>query len=657
MKLPAHPVGGVSVGRSSLRAMDVAEQAAIALEEVCGALPGGGERRPGQEAMVRRVAESIEAGTHLVVRAGTGTGKSLAYLVPALLSGRTTVVATATKALQDQLATKDLPFLAEHLRTRLGRTFTFSVLKGRANYVCRQRLTELAAVGDGQQQLDGLADAADAGQLATIAEWADSTETGDRADLPIQPTATTWAAVSVGSHECPGAARCPSGGECFAEAARATAETVDLVVTNLHLYGIDVVTEGAVLPFHEVAILDEAHQTEDVLAHASGFELRAGRFIALVQRARSILAGSTAVENVADLAGRLDDALGPYLGNRLVPAATVELRSALNLADTRLAALRTELLGVPVDGPGDTGARRARALRSLETLAGDVAAALDLDGGPIPGPKVAWTEGAAGRLSLQVAPVDVAAVLDQCLWGERTVVLTSATIPANLSTRLGLTDHQHRIEDVGSPFDFERQSLLYCATSMPDPSDDGYRAACYDEIERLVTAAGGRTLALFTSRRALDEAVDALRDRFPWQVLHQEDLPKPLLLAKFADDETSCLFGTKGLWHGIDIPGPSLSLVVIDRIPFPRPNDPLLSARRDLLGEGAWREIDLPLAATELAQGAGRLIRTTEDRGVVAVLDRRLATSRSYRWDLLEALPPMARTADPDEVVSFLEGL
>ena len=564
MKLPAHPVGGVSVGRSSLRAMDVAEQAAIALEEVCGALPGGGERRPGQEAMVRRVAESIEAGTHLVVRAGTGTGKSLAYLVPALLSGRTTVVATATKALQDQLATKDLPFLAEHLRTRLGRTFTFSVLKGRANYVCRQRLTELAAVGDGQQQLDGLADAADAGQLATIAEWADSTETGDRADLPIQPTATTWAAVSVGSHECPGAARCPSGGECFAEAARATAEAVDLVVTNLHLYGIDVVTEGAALPFHEVAILDEAHQTEDVLAHASGFELRAGRFIALVQRARSILAGSTAVENVADL---------------------------------------------------------------------------------------------AGRLSLQVAPVDVATVLDQCLWGERTVVLTSATIPANLSTRLGLTDHQHRIEDVGSPFDFERQSLLYCATSMPDPSDDGYRAACYDEIERLVTAAGGRTLALFTSRRALDEAVDALRDRFPWQVLHQEDLPKPLLLAKFADDETSCLFGTKGLWHGIDIPGPSLSLVVIDRIPFPRPNDPLLSARRDLLGEGAWREIDLPLAATELAQGAGRLIRTTEDRGVVAVLDRRLATSRSYRWDLLEALPPMARTADPDEVVSFLEGL
>jgi ATP-dependent DNA helicase DinG len=164
-------------------------------------------------------------------------------------------------------------------------------------------------------------------------------------------------------------------------------------------------------------------------------------------------------------------------------------------------------------------------------------------------------------------------------------------------------------------------------------------------------------LALFTSRRALDEAVEALRDRLPWTVLHQDDLPRPLLMARFAEDETSCLFGTKGLWHGIDVPGPSLSLVVIDRIPFPRPDDPLLSARRDLVGDGAFREIDLPRAATELAQGAGRLIRSGGDIGVVAVLDKRLAMNRSYRWDLLEAMPPMARTSDPAEVASFLEGL
>jgi ATP-dependent DNA helicase DinG len=253
--------------------------------------------------------------------------------------------------------------------------------------------------------------------------------------------------------------------------------------------------------------------------------------------------------------------------------------------------------------------------------------------------------------------VEVAEVLDQRLWGDRTVVLTSATVPANLAARLGLTDHPHRFEDVGSPFDFERQALLYCATSLPDPREAGYRAACHDEIERLAVAAGGRMLALFTSRRALDEAVEALRDRLPWTILHQDDLPRPLLMARFAEDETSCLFGTKGLWHGIDVPGPSLSLVVIDRIPFPRPDDPLLSARRDLVGDGAFREIDLPRAATELAQGAGRLIRSGGDIGVVAVLDKRLAMNRSYRWDLLEAMPPMARTSDPAEVASFLEGL
>ena len=632
--------------------MSRAEEAAIALEEVCGALPGGGEHRPGQEAMSRRIAEAIEEGSHLVIRAGTGTGKSLAYLVPAILSGQRTIVATATKALQDQLAGKDLPFLVEHLDHQ----FNFAVLKGRSNYVCRQRLDEVAG-SEAQQALDGLAETANADELQAIVAWADTTETGDRADLPIQPTPATWAAVSVGSHECPGAVKCPRGGDCFSEKARSAAAGADVVVTNLHLYGIDVATDGMILPEHDLAILDEAHQTEDVLAQACGFELRGGRFTALVRNSRSILTGSRAIEDVNNLVGHLVDALAGHVGRRLVPAEDGDLRSALELARSRLAGLRSELMNIPTTGPGDVAARRARALQTLGTLSGDVDAALNLDGGPMPGAKVAWVEGRADRPVLHVAPVEVGEVLNQKLWGDRTVVLTSATVPANLADRLGMTDHPHRFEDVGSPFDFDRQALLYCATSLPDPREADYRAACHDEIERLAVAAGGRMLALFTSRRALDEAVEALRDRLPWTVLHQDDLPKPLLMARFAEDETSCLFGTKGLWHGIDVPGTSLSLVVIDRIPFPRPDDPLLSARRDLVGSGAFREIDLPLAATELAQGAGRLIRTGDDIGVVAVLDRRLATNKSYRWDLLEAMPPMARTSDPREVVSFLEGL
>ena len=602
--------------------------------------------------MSRRIAEAIEEGSHLVIRAGTGTGKSLAYLVPAILSGQRTIVATATKALQDQLAGKDLPFLVEHLDHQ----FNFAVLKGRSNYVCRQRLDEVAG-SEAQQALDGLAETANADELQAIAAWADTTETGDRADLPIQPTPATWAAVSVGSHECPGAVKCPRGGDCFSEKARSAAAGADVVVTNLHLYGIDVATDGMILPEHDLAILDEAHQTEDVLAQACGFELRGGRFTALVRNARSILTGSRAIEDVNNLVGHLVDALAGHVGRRLVPAEDGDLRSALELARSRLAGLRSELMNIPTTGPGDVAARRARALQTLGTLSGDVDAALNLDGGPMPGAKVAWVEGRADRPVLHVAPVEVGEVLNQKLWGDRTVILTSATVPANLADRLGMTDHPHRFEDVGSPFDFDRQALLYCATSLPDPREADYRAACHDEIERLAVAAGGRMLALFTSRRALDEAVEALRDRLPWTVLHQDDLPKPLLMARFAEDETSCLFGTKGLWHGIDVPGTSLSLVVIDRIPFPRPDDPLLSARRDLVGSGAFREIDLPLAATELAQGAGRLIRTGDDIGVVAVLDRRLATNRSYRWDLLEAMPPMARTSDSREVVSFLEGL
>ncbi len=667
LKLPA-PLDTAGPGLASIKVdgtiddlgVGPAEASAIALEEVCGALPEGGERRRGQEAMARRVAESIDSGSHLVVRAGTGTGKSLAYLIPAILSGKRTVVATATKALQDQLASKDLPFLTKHLSPFIGRSFSFSVLKGRANYICRQRLSELAVSerSGEQQQLDGLAEMADANELATIYEWAETTDTGDRSDLPMEPSSSTWAAVSVGSQECPGANRCPSGEECFAEQARSNAAFSDVVVTNLHLYGIDVATEGALLPEHEVAILDEAHQTEDILARAVGFELRSGRFLALVRRAGAILSRSTAVTDVAALAGQIDEALGLHLGERLVPSDSTELRSVLQLAETRLAALHAEIMAVPKDGVGNVSARRARALKSLESLVGDVSSALNLDAGTIPGHKVAWTEGSVNHPSLQVAPVEVATVLNERLWEERTVILTSATVPSNLPTRLGLESHDHTYEDVGSPFDFANQALLYCATSMPDPREENFLTACHDEIEYLTKAAGGRTLALFTSRRALDAAVEALRDRLPWRILHQNDLPLPLLMAEFAADETSCLFGTKGLWHGIDVLGPSLSLVVIDRIPFPRPDDPLLSARRDLVGQReAFRQIDLPLAATELAQGAGRLIRSTGDRGMVAVLDRRLATSKAYRWDLLEALPDMPRTADRQEALDFLSRL
>ena len=245
-------------------------------------------------------------------------------------------------------------------------------------------------------------------------------------------------------------------------------------------------------------------------------------------------------------------------------------------------------------------------------------------------------------------------LLSTVLWSQRTAVLTSATLPRSLAARVGLEESELDYLDVGSPFDFATNTLLYCPRDLPDPRHDGYDAALQDELADLISAAEGRTLALFTSFRAMDAAVEALRSKLDWPVLSQRDLPKPALVAAFAADEHASLCATMGFWQGIDVPGPSLSMVTLDRLPFPRPDEPLLQARRERARADAFRVVDLPRAATLLAQGAGRLIRSATDRGVVAVLDPRLARQKSYRWDLIGALPPMRRTADRSEVEAFL---
>jgi ATP-dependent DNA helicase DinG len=293
------------------------------------------------------------------------------------------------------------------------------------------------------------------------------------------------------------------------------------------------------------------------------------------------------------------------------------------------------------------GARKQRALQASIALMVDIDTVLTFDEEHW----VAWIERDS---TLHLAPIDISAMMRASLWSRRVAVLTSATMPNNLSTRLGLAADEHVILDVGSPFDFEHNALLYCAASLPDPRDPGYKAATHRELEALITAAGGRTLALFTSWAAMREAAEFLKPRLPWPVLMQNDLPKGPLLEQFSTDHSASLFATMGFWQGIDVPGPSLSLVVIDRLPFPRPDDPLLAARRSLIGADAFSQIDVPRAATLLAQGAGRLIRSATDRGVVAVLDPRLARGRSYRWAIVNALPPMPRTKDRADAESFL---
>ncbi|HEX7168904.1 MAG TPA: ATP-dependent DNA helicase [Acidimicrobiales bacterium] len=620
-----------------------------ALSRVVAELPKGGEVRAGQLRMALAVAASIEERKHLVVQAGTGTGKSLAYLVPAILSGAKVVVATATKALQDQLAGKDLPFLQEHLL----HDFEFSVVKGRSNYLCLQRAREVMGGAEGQLALDdgdGESVAGDAlgalgKQVLRLIEWSVGSETGDRSELDFEPSPRAWAQVSVSAMECPGATRCPIGDACFAERARVRAEQADVVVVNTHLYGTHLASGGHVLPEHDVVVFDEAHELEDVASSSLGLELGAGRFRALARIGRSLLdaADQGLLVDLEAAGERWEDALRAHHGKRLPHGLGDDLASVAAMASERISRATSAIRQSKADD-----ARRARALQAAGHLGGDVAFLVS-----VPESYVTWVEGPPHAPILKTSPIDVGPLLGEKLWGDVTAILSSATIPPFMATRLGIEEGTVSEIDVGSPFDFERHGLLYCAAHLPDPRTPEYEPAMHDELEALINAAGGRTLALFTSWRAMQAAAEAIAPKIPFRVLTQSELPKPALVKAFTSDESTCLFATMGFWQGVDVPGAALSLVTIDRIPFPRPDEPLLQARRDRAGGAAFRVVDLPRAATLLAQGAGRLIRTATDRGAVAIFDPRLAKA-GYKWDLVRALPPMRRTRHRADVEAFL---
>jgi ATP-dependent DNA helicase DinG len=638
--------------------------------------------------MAEAVASAVRRQRNLIVQAGTGTGKSLAYLVPALVLGARVVVSTATKALQDQLAQRDLPRLSQSLGVR----FEFAVLKGRSNYVCAQRVKELS--GGGAQLMLGEEETAGPGaslgplgrEIRRLAAWASTSPgrgaggsgpgTGDRAELPWEPSEAAWAQVSTGWRECPGASQCPSGGECFADAARHRASEADVVVVNTHLYATSLaIKEAELLPPHDLVVFDEAHELEDIASAAFGFDLNHGRLVALARLARPLVADRSVVAGLEDTALLLVRALLPYRDRAVPRPLDEDLAGVVNLVRERSSRLLEELrkasrqAGASQGRPGAPGnpgaappdnseaagqARRQRATKAAAHLVDDANEILEL-----PETQIAWVEGPEQAPVLRVAPIDVGAALTQRLWsgeGAPTAVLTSATIPPRLGERLGLAASSFDQIDVGSPFSYADQALLYCPLHLPDPRSAGFEAAMHDELVVLIEAAEGRALALFTSWRAMQAAAEVVRGRVPWPIFTQSDLPKPKLVAEFTSDEHSCLFATMGFWQGVDVPGPSLSLVTIDRLPFPRPDDPLLRARRAVLGPRAFELIDLPRAATLLAQGAGRLVRSRQDRGVVAVLDPRLGKAR-YRWELVKALPPMRRTRSRTEVEQFLASL
>ncbi len=654
-----------------------------ALDVIKSALPGGGEKRPGQVAMALAAHDAITTGRHLVVQAGTGTGKSLAYLVACIVSGQKTVVSTTTKALQDQLANKDLPLV----QSALGRLFTFSVLKGRSNYICRQRVAELR--DQGQQMTFAISDAAaetssEPDEMRRLLDWAETSATGERSDLDFEPSPGAWSLLSVGWRECPGATACPSGGACFAEAARRRASASDVVIVNSHLYGAHLAGEGGVLCKHDVVVFDEVHDLEDVLTSSLATEVSPSRLRSFAASCRPLLAPRRrqsrrrrssspedphedkpdALASLVDAAGMLEQALRPLVGKR-IPASTVageggetgaasgareEIRRTLAVAGERLGTL-LEATGYDGYGNDKLATIRARAQLAGGYLMDDLRIVSDPDDG-----SVEWVEDLGGSPTLRSAPIEIASLLPERLWDAVTGVMCSATIPSGLADRLGLAADSVKHLDVGSPFNYKEHALLYCAAHLPDPRSSLAEAAVHEELATLVDAAGGRTLALFTSRRAMLSAARALSPRLPYRVLVQSELPNPALVKAFSEDETSCLFATMGFWQGVDVPGRSLSLVVIDRIPFPRPDEPLMQARREAAGPAGFRSIDLARAGVLLAQGAGRLIRGATDQGVVAVLDKRLATA-GYGRTLREGLPPMRFTTRQAEAIDMLSSM
>lgn len=636
---------------------DAAVAALAALARTVAQVPGG-TVRPGQQEMARTVAEGIAGNTHVAVEAPTGVGKSLGYLVPAVVAERDgpVVVATATKALQEQLVTSDLPRLQDVVPE-----LTWAIAKGRANYLCAARLDHLTSQPDDGALFEERVDP-DAWQRLRM--WAARTETGDRADAPDGVGDGLWSQVSVSSAECPGARRCAFGDVCFAEHAKEEAAAADVVVTNQHLLLLDAALDGALLPPAAVTVVDEAHRLVDTAGSVFGVTLAAGRLRWLARRARPVVDDAPA-DGLAQAAEALSASLTELAGTGRVDPRVAPLAGALEIVEAGVEELARQVRGVsdeadPADGDeeGADRTRRQIVAGALATLRAEVAELREHD----PDTHVAWVEAAdRGEPQLRLAPIDVAGALRAALLSDRVCVLTSATLTVGgrfepTLARLGVRTEEVRTASVESPFDHARQGRLYVPRHLPEPRDPAWEQHARELTLRLVQAAGGRSLVLFTSWRRLHETADWLADRVDVTLLRQGQAPPARLVERFRADETSVLCATATFWEGVDAPGRACVQVIIDKLPFPHREDPLTAARREHVrqrGGSPFHEVDLPVAAVRLAQGVGRLIRSTDDAGVVAVLDPRLATAR-YRQALLASMPPLRRTVDTDEVIAFL---
>ncbi len=636
----------------------------------------GGSPRDGQIEMANAVAQAFTSKKHLLVEAGTGTGKSLGYIVPALVraldgvkaDGRNrTIIATATLALQRQLIESDLPAATKAFAKETGKQISYAVLKGRHNYICLDRFHRGPTDPDDDQDATLFQESKSTlgRQAKKLRQWVEQTQTGDRDDYQDEVDPRIWRAVSISGRECVGASKCPWGQECFAEEAKAKAFASDVVVTNHALLAIHTIENHPILPDHDAIVIDEGHELVDrtTTALANSLDHRdIGRAAGMAKRFIS----SKIHDKLIELGDDLDDVL-----NNLAATGTMsrldELPAALaailkNLKEQTKSAI-TEL-GPSSQDDLDEAASKHRARSALKEVFDTASEILNTDEH-----SVTWLD-LARTATLHHAPLSVAGFLSESLFADQTVVMTSATLQVagsmNATAKaVGLDDEtQWTGLDVGSPFDYAKQGILYCAAHLPAPTSSGVAEEALDELADLIEAAGGRTLSLFSSWRAVERAEEYLKLRFrdrdnrPLIIARKGDSVAELV-RKFKQTPQSSLLGTVSLWQGIDVPGDTCTLVTIDRIPFPRPDDPIFaarSARADESGTSGFRSVSLPRAALLLAQGVGRLIRSTEDRGVVAVLDSRLATA-NYGSTLRKSIPPLWWTIDKDSVVSALQRL
>ncbi|HAT1181884.1 TPA: ATP-dependent DNA helicase [Corynebacterium striatum] len=634
----------------------------------------GGARREGQLKMANAVTKALESERHLAVQAGTGTGKSLAYLVPAIRhaqnTGHTVIVSTATLALQRQLVERDLPRLVDALEPVMESKPTFAIMKGRSNYLCLNKVARADELAEEQGELLEEHEISRLGRhIKRLYDWADETETGDRDDLDQGVPDLAWRQVSVTSAECLGATRCPHGEECFAELARRKAADVNIVVTNHALLAIDAVSDVNVLPEHEVVIVDEAHELDGRITSVSTAEITARAIKMAANRAKSLGANGKD-QRLAELADEFTILLSEFGPGRWTDMPDNAKSQLTALGDTlrecREAIARTPE-GEQANDP-EKFAERQNLANHLATMAEAVARILDVfaTGDPSAHEDVVWLERDERSFTdtLAVAPLSIAGMLHEKLFGEQTVVLTSATLALGgrfdaMAAQWGMPKGTWDSLDVGYPFDPAKKGILYVAKHLPQPGRDGLAPETIEEMRELIMAAGGRTLGLFSSRRAAEQAAQELKPKLPFDVFVQGEDSIGALVERFSKNENSCLFGTLTLWQGVDVPGPACSLVLIDRIPFPRPDNPLMQARTEAAqaaGRNGFMEVSATHAALLMAQGAGRLLRSVTDRGVVAVLDNRLETKR-YGGFLKASMPQFWQTTDSTVVQGALQRL